>query len=238
MDTWNADEIIVVVATSLDDDVPTQINLSDTIGFAKTRRNEGRSRYWLQQYLNQNDALFRQRHIVPIFVRACHAAGFLIKASYQRHAKCIKFRCKRSNYYKKADTTQRVRNVKDPSKPPVPRNRRSNLPVAGEEVTCKFLFRVYWDDRRQRWFLPIKQAGCLCHCGHVRENPESLRMMARHVLPPEPKAHRNAIADETNPYHEFMSMYKSSTGGGSNEKNFLPLSRVHGTGSESRGLRQ
>ena len=48
------------------------------------------------------------------------------------------------------------------------RNKVTKRPIQGEECTCKFAFRVYWDDHRKRWFLPKVQAGTNVHVGHAR----------------------------------------------------------------------
>lgn len=79
---WQADTINITVAKSLDDDTPQNINISSTIGKNKnvpkpSKRNNNNC-YWLQKSLNQNNAAFRQKHIHPMFVLACHASGFNI----------------------------------------------------------------------------------------------------------------------------------------------------------------
>jgi len=89
-------------------------------------------------------------------------------------------------------------NLKNPGAPPSVRNRRSQRApklteeelndIEGEEETqhcdlhtCKFSFRVPWDDSRNRWFIPQKQAGCKRHCGHPHLPPQLLRIQSRHA---------------------------------------------------------
>ena len=100
---WTSGAINVPIATSLTDDTPMELNLTATVGHDKyTPREHKRSDsncYWLAQALNENNAHFRQTKIYPIFVRACHTAGFIIHGEYDKSRKNIKFSCMMSKYH-------------------------------------------------------------------------------------------------------------------------------------------
>jgi len=126
---WQADEINITVATSLDDDTPQNINIAPTIGKNKnvpraSKRND-KNCYWLQNSFNLNNATFRQKYIHPMFVHACHASGFNIHGEYDPNDKCIQFGCLMRKWhdevYQKEYRDSQPRNVKNPNEPPIPR---------------------------------------------------------------------------------------------------------------------
>jgi len=68
------------------------------------------------------------------------------------------------------------------SKPPVSRDNKTERPIKEDgEETCKFSFRVYWDDVQQRWFLPHQQNGNLQHCGHSHFESKYLRIKTKNL---------------------------------------------------------
>ena len=187
-ETWKSGEINITVAHSLTNDNPTIINLSSTIGHNKhvpnVNQRSNLNCYWFPQSFNKNNEEFRQKEIHPHFVRACHAAGFIVHGEYEKRSNCIQFECMMAKYHdeeqKKKDQDKRPRDVKNKDKPPVPRvGRRTARPLKSDKGACTFRFRVYWDGIKNRWFLPHKQSGNLDHCGHIHEDPEFLRFNSK-----------------------------------------------------------
>ena len=158
-ESWITGEITIPVCKSLTDDDIVNINLSETLGHNKRKprkRHDGNC-YWLPKEINENNADYRKKHIHPIFGRACHSAGFIITGEYEKSSQCIVFQCNHGHYhreeYLRKFRSERPRNVKDPSKPPVPRGRKSAKPgvvdwnknVMNDRKTCPFRFQCYWD---------------------------------------------------------------------------------------------
>ena len=87
-ETWKSGAIHVTVAHSLTNDNPTIINLSTTIGYnkrvPKIHQRSNLNCFWLPQSFNENTEQFRQKEIHPMFVRACHAAGFIVHGEYEK----------------------------------------------------------------------------------------------------------------------------------------------------------
>ena len=48
--------------------------------------------------------------------------------------------------------------------------------------TCKLNFRIYWDDYKDRWFIPRKQSGCRRHNGHPYIEHPLLCIQPRHSV--------------------------------------------------------
>ena len=233
---WQADEINITVATSLHDDTPQTINIAPTIGKNKnvpraSKRND-KNCYWLQKSFNLNNASFRQKYIHPMFVHACHASGFNIHGEYEPNDKCIQFGCLMRKWhdevYQKEYRDSQPRNVKNPNEPPIPRTRRKFRPVKSNitdsfveedseeegginKKICTFRFRVYWDDGKKRWFIPLKQRGCVHHCNHLQETPEFLRIQTRHVPSDEIQISNDAL-DSHISATATASLFKKRTG--------------------------
>ncbi len=193
--SWTSGPIHIIVATSMANDLPLKINLTETLGHRKrvpkANKRGDHNCYWLHSSINENNEDFRRHNIHPLFATACWHAGFLIHAEYDAEDKCIRFECFHSKHHNEERETEyrknRERNVKDPDKPPIPRNwRKSARPLFGEEghILCFFKFRLYYDESSKRWFLPMQQSGNPNHCGHVREPPEHLRIQC-HLAPKE-----------------------------------------------------
>jgi len=120
--------ITVTVASSKNNNLPLEIDLTETIGHNKrvpiADQRGDRNCYWLQSHINENSEEFRRKCINPLFASACWRAGFLIHAQYESKHKCIRFECNRSQHHSEERESQyfknRERYVRDPSKPPVP----------------------------------------------------------------------------------------------------------------------
>lgn len=109
-----------------------------------------------------------------MFSRECNAQGFHIASHYQPKQKSIRFRCSCSDTHN--DTKGKGQGNQPKKKSRISRTSR---PIRGEDFTCKFSFRVYWDAEQNRWFLPYKQAGSIVHSGHIREDPQHMRILAK-----------------------------------------------------------
>ena len=219
---WTTGNIDLQVATSFTNDHPQVINLSESIGHNKrvprpNMRNDSTC-YWLPQSFNQNTEKYRKDNIHPYFATACYWAGFLVHAQYETAYKCIRFECNMAKYHDEARekkyAADRERIVKDPSVPPEPRDyRRTTRPVKGVEgeVRCKFKFRVHWDEKTQRWFLPRQQSGDISHCGHIHESPELLRIQS-HLAPQKAVEVAEDALDSFVPTAATGSLFNKRTG--------------------------
>ena len=191
---WKCGPIAINVATKLNDDTLKEINLTQTVGYKNKRvpnpdKRSDANCYWLPTFFNQNEETFRIKHIYPIFVRACRDAGFKVTPSYDPKTKYVTFKCFRGKYHdeekSKEYVASRPRNVRCPDKAPVPRGRKTQRPIKGDEnndTKCDFRFVVYWDEVKQRWFLPHQQGGCKDHCGHMHVNPSLIRLHSKHAI--------------------------------------------------------
>eukprot|EP00571_Detonula_confervacea_P012583 CAMPEP_0172311470 /NCGR_PEP_ID=MMETSP1058-20130122/14750_1 /TAXON_ID=83371 /ORGANISM="Detonula confervacea, Strain CCMP 353" /LENGTH=412 /DNA_ID=CAMNT_0013024643 /DNA_START=74 /DNA_END=1312 /DNA_ORIENTATION=+ len=162
---WDSGPIGVVLATSLTNDEPRYLNLTETIGHGKRvpsqKKRSDANCYFLQQEYNRNDEEFRRKEIYPFFVIACREAGFRVTGNYEKSGGVIYFECLRAKFGRS------VKNGDDQ-----PNNKKQ--PVKGDNdngTLCKFRFSVYWDEDKERWFLPHLQSGCIRHCGHLHINP-------------------------------------------------------------------
>lgn len=150
--------------------------------------------HWLPSFYNQNDPEFRSNQIHPIFVRACRDAGCKVKASYHPDRFAIVFSCMRDSHYdeekERYHNDKRDRHVKHPEALPVLKKRKTQRPIKGvdnNDTTCTFKFTVYWDNRRNRWFLPHQQSGSIEHCGHMHVDPDLIRLRTNGALDPNEK---------------------------------------------------
>eukprot|EP00984_Skeletonema_dohrnii_P022287 scaffold11426_cov78-Skeletonema_dohrnii-CCMP3373.AAC.2 len=190
---WRTGPLVIVIsiATSLTNDKQIELDFATTIGYNnfKPRKPSDGNCYWLPAHLNENTDDYRAGadYIHPIFVQACYRAGFNIKANWKKDDDCILFSCNRDRFHNEDKNkdyfAKQTCNVKDKSKPPVPRDRKTVRPIKEkDEETCKFSFRVYWDDSKKRWFLPHQQSGSLMHCGHSHFDSKYLRIERKHGL--------------------------------------------------------
>ena len=207
---WKAGPISISVATSLTDDNPKIINISDTIGHGKYAPRKGKRNdsncYWLPSTLNENNDDVRQTLIHPMFVLACREAGFIVHAEYEPSMQAIRFSCKRGKRHDEAKQKKylagKPRNVRDPAQAPIPRKRKTQLALPpksdddddnDDNSICPFYFNVYWDEESKRWFLPHQQKGSLEHCGHMHICPQHLKIQSRHVPGEEIKISKDAL---------------------------------------------
>jgi hypothetical protein len=211
-ETWKTGPMMVTVAISLSDDEAREIDLSATIGHGNNPPREGKRNdtncYWLQRKFNQNNEEFRGKEIHPIFVRACHAAGFIAHCEYNHFRKAIVIICHKGRVHDEEKSRQytaaRPRNVKDPSKPPVPRKRKTGKAVKeeGEDddekkpKTCKVRFTIYWDEKSGRWFLPHQQRGNIVHCKHMHVVPQHLPIQSKFVPREELQIAKDALTSK------------------------------------------
>ncbi|KAL7551396.1 hypothetical protein ACHAWF_015520, partial [Thalassiosira exigua] len=188
-ENWTAGPIRIPIAKSFSDDSIITINLTDTIGknkkVPKPFQRSDDNCYWLQKSLSENNYDVRQKTIYPLFFRACHSAGFTIHGEYEKEYECIVFECSMGKFHDetkvKSAQNKRHRIVKNQSEPPKERTRRTLRPIkgGGKDILCPFRFRVYWDNNHRRWFLPHLQMGNPCHCGHISEKPEFIRIRSK-----------------------------------------------------------
>ena len=186
---WHAGPIHISVASSLDNDKQIEIDFSKTIGHRvyKPRNPSDLNCHWLPAHLNDNTELFRKERITPIFTKACYYAGFNVSANWVKKDSCILFTCAKGKFHdeekNKEAAAKQPRKAKDPSKPPVARDRKTKRPLQeDDEETCKFSFRVYWEDSKKRWFIPHRQSGSLVHHGHSHFESKFLRIQTKHGL--------------------------------------------------------
>mmetsp|Transcript_22046 Transcript_22046/g.46502 ORF Transcript_22046/g.46502 Transcript_22046/m.46502 type:complete len:362 (-) Transcript_22046:22-1107(-) len=200
MQPWKSGPIYIEVASSLSDGSPKTINVTKTIGHKTicpvvTKRSDSNC-HWLPPSWSENNEEFRKETVLPAFTRACSEAGFKISGRWNQDRNCIIFQCfrgilndERRNREKALRHRSCYNILKFPDAPPKPRNRKSKRPRRIHEdelndpdfeskgispcdvITCKFRFMVYWDETRERWFMPHRQKGCPYHQGHLSDKP-------------------------------------------------------------------
>ena len=144
----------------------------DTIGKRKAakRKTSPDDFYWLPSQFCINTPEFREKTLIPHFVRPCIAAGFnLVAKGWEDRNKSLYFMCNRGRSHKNCDN--KSANDKYVS--------RTCRPIRGEDDTCKFNFKILWNDQKHHWCIPKKQAGCKDHCGHTHREPHECRMYAK-----------------------------------------------------------
>ncbi|KAL7555493.1 hypothetical protein ACA910_010966 [Epithemia clementina (nom. ined.)] len=127
------------------------------------------ARFYLLPYFNHNTFEFRKKVLFPFFDSACHKGGCHVNGSYQQKDSYVRFECFRGKMY----TPKKSKNNK-----PITRQRRNVFTARPKDKTCrcKFVFSVYWDDDRSRWYVKQWGSGCRTHTGHGRnENIQELR---------------------------------------------------------------
>ena len=86
LESWKSTSIPIIVATSLNNDDPLQINLSETIGHSRRCHPKYRTDenvYWLLSKYNQNTPKFRSNVINALVYQWCKAAGFRVTGSWE-----------------------------------------------------------------------------------------------------------------------------------------------------------
>ena len=78
---WDANSIMITIASSLDNDAPIEVNLSDTIGkVVHVSKNLSHDEvYWLPRRFSINTPEFCKSDLSPFFMLACKKAGFSVK---------------------------------------------------------------------------------------------------------------------------------------------------------------
>ncbi len=171
---WLSDEVFISVQTSWDDPTPVEVNLMDTLEQVQAvkRATDYDDHYWLPAMFNQNSREFRERIVIPYFVRPCLSGGFnLMSKGWEGSHSCIRFVCNRGKHYR--------RKPPEAGKVPTDRISRTCRPIRGETETCKFSFKVWWDGDLNRWYFPKAQAGCKHHTGHTHREPHECRLLAK-----------------------------------------------------------
>ena len=195
LDQWDCERMDIAVATSLTNHTPEYINFTETIGHRtcvpRADKRDDNNCYWLNHEWRVNTSGIRANVIIPYFVGCANEAGFRINGDWESKNNVIVFHCirgRKNNTHKnkEAPTKQIVKQkLKKPDAAPVNRNKKSQRapklsqkesedPEVEEESeeadrhTCKMTFRVPWDERRRRWFVPKLQARCIHHNSHPR----------------------------------------------------------------------
>ncbi len=149
--------------------------------------------YWLAKNFNINNDEFREKEIVPIIKAMCRAAGFKVNCKYRKLENgdgCIEVKCCRGRYHSvektRAQNRKKARTAKS-NKAPKASNKKSAKPILGQhgnDTRCPFQFRIFWDEKRKRWFLPKIQRGNRVHCGHKPIDPADIKLRAKDSISP------------------------------------------------------
>ena len=88
---------------------------------------------------------------------------------WEKQRKYLPFICNRGRAHKEKKTEANNKYI-----------ARTCRPIRGEdEETCKYSFKVWWNEEHQRWCIPKEQAGCKDHNGHTHREPHECRMYAK-----------------------------------------------------------
>ena len=173
-EAWTATEVMLQVATSLTDDTPVPIDLTETlISKGKHCQSNQCNVYWLPKEFLVNTKEFRTTTLLPYFARACQAAGFnVLSKGYDKDRYYCRIVCQRGLF---------ARNSRGSGTDEGIQTHRSQRPFAGEHKKCPFDFKVYWSNRSQRWYLPMCGNGDPKHDGHLRRAPETVRVLMKNT---------------------------------------------------------
>ena len=185
LESWESGVISVTVATSLNDDTPMSINLTNTLGYQKNPPSErwrsDRNCYWLPSTFNINTEVFRVEEIYPLFKQACKAAGFKVGGRYEKNRYTIIFQCVKGRFHyegqNKKHNDNREINVKRQG-PPKPKAKKTERSLKTKEEVCPFRFCVYWCSVKERWYFPHMQRRCASHIGHINVDSSLVRLHA------------------------------------------------------------
>ncbi|KAL7548079.1 hypothetical protein ACHAWF_011362 [Thalassiosira exigua] len=194
--SWSSGPIKILCSNSLLSTDHEEVNITPTLGHrakcpTAIDRNDT-SCLWLPPNLNMNNDQFRKKEIYPTIIRACAAAGFKVGCRYRKERTSIRVECARrrqSDEVKSKEYASKTpRNVKDCSKPPVPRQEKTHRSIKSKnenmpsQSICPFNFNMFWDESHKRWFLPRKQFGSSMHVGHFKIEPQHVRLASKHSL--------------------------------------------------------
>lgn len=100
---WVTKSLKIIVATSLDDDTPLELDIANTIvpdmrlNFKKVMLD---GVYWLPSNFNSNTDEFRKYDLAPLFVQAARQEGFgLHMKGWERNRNYVRFNCTRGRFY-------------------------------------------------------------------------------------------------------------------------------------------
>ena len=162
--------------TSLQDPTLMEINLMDTVAKRKAakRKTTEDDFYWLP--FTENTAPYREKTLVPYFTRPCVDAGFnLISKGWDHRHNFVNLVCNRGRHAKTNGESEDEPSTEAPTGSVF----RTCRPIRGEDDTCKFGFKVLWNENHNRWCIPKEQAGCKDHNGHTHREPHECRMYAK-----------------------------------------------------------
>lgn len=104
---------------------------------------------------------------------------------------CIEVKCCRGTYHCEekslAHNRKKARSTKSNAAPKAIK-KKTTKPVHGQDgndTRCPFHFQIYWDEKRQRWFLPKIQRGNRVHCGHSPIDPADIKLETKNSISPE-----------------------------------------------------
>ena len=169
---WTSRHVFINVQKSWNDKDLMEINLMSTIGTRKAakRKTSDEDFLWLPEAYSVNTAQFREKTLIPLFVRSCVDAGFnLVAKGWKEKRQALVFICNRGRTHKQNDSKEARDDLIS----------RTCRPIRGEDETCKFTFKINWNASKQRWCIPKEQAGCRDHCGHTHREPHECRMYAK-----------------------------------------------------------
>ena len=169
---WTTDYVSLKVMTSLNDPTLIEINLMDTVAKRKAakRKTTDDDFFWLP--FTENTASYREKTLVPYFTRTCVEAGFnLISKGWDHRHNFVHLVCNRGRHAKSTGESA--------EEAPTGSVFRTCRPIRGEDDTCKFGFKVFWNETHKRWCIPKEQSGCKDHNGHTHREPHECRMYAK-----------------------------------------------------------
>jgi len=196
--SWTSPPILIYVAESLDSNTIIQIDIAETlVGRDKGRnvpspekRNDDNC-YWFSKIVDSNDEKFREEKITPEIKAACRRAGFTVNCKYKKMENdngCIEVKCFRATYFSEEKSTAHNEKKKRTSKSntaPKKNRKKTMKPIHGQDgndIRCPFHFQIYWDQNRQRWFLPKIQRGIRMHCGHNYIDPSDITLQTKNSI--------------------------------------------------------
>ena len=193
--TWTCPPILLHVAESYESDGILQIDVAETIGEGQNvpspEKRTNDNCYWFAKIFNTNTDEFREKELVPEIKAACREAGFTVNCKHNKMENGngrIEVKCCRGRYHSEekslAHNRKKARTAKS-NAAPKERRKKTMKPVHGQDGNdkrCPFLFQIYWDEKRKRWFLPKKQRGNRMHCGHKPIDPADIKLETKNSI--------------------------------------------------------
>lgn len=177
--TWTPEPVMIEVVrsenvkfsqTSTSDSTDEPVEEVDLISLIKgsdPQRGKGRALF-LPPKFNENTQNFRKVVLLPYFREVCLTGGFSVRSKgWEKELGAVRFMCSRGRAVEpKSGRKQRDTVTIRPTK---------------EEGTCKFGFRVNWDESNKRWFMYELGLGCSEHTGHVPRPKDAICQSIRQV---------------------------------------------------------